>query len=448
MKVYEVNFDGIAGPTHNYSGLSQGNVASLANQGNVSNPKEAALQGLRKMKFMHDLGVKQAVFPPHERPHIPTLKALGFTGSDEAILAKAAHEAHVLLANCTSAACMWAANAATIAPSADTADGRVHITPANLAENFHRAIEAPAASKILRAIFQDSKYFAHHSPLPIGGPLGDEGAANHTRLCTDYGKAGIHLFSYGRLALGEAKLAPKRFPARQTFEASQSIARLHQIPMDRCFFAQQHPDAIDAGVFHQDVASVGNQNLFLTHEKAFVHQERVLDELHRHFEKFCSNTLKIINVKEKEVPLKEAVKTYLFNSQLVALPGGSMALIAPIECEESPIVKPFLDSLLNSSSPIRAIHYLNLRQSMANGGGPACLRLRIVMTQDEIAHAHHGVFLTDHLYTQLVAWVEKYYRDHLSADDLVDVRLLHESREALDALTKILGLGAIYSFQE
>ena len=26
---YEVNFDGLVGPTHNYAGLSYGNVASL-----------------------------------------------------------------------------------------------------------------------------------------------------------------------------------------------------------------------------------------------------------------------------------------------------------------------------------------------------------------------------------------------------------------------------------
>ncbi|MGA8031441.1 MAG: N-succinylarginine dihydrolase, partial [Casimicrobiaceae bacterium] len=44
-----MNFDGIPGPTHNYSGLAQGNLAAERNAQQVSNPREAALQGLEKM---------------------------------------------------------------------------------------------------------------------------------------------------------------------------------------------------------------------------------------------------------------------------------------------------------------------------------------------------------------------------------------------------------------
>ncbi len=52
----EINFDGIVGPSHNYAGLSLGNLASARNAGAVSRPRDAALQGLAK-----DLGVSQQV---------------------------------------------------------------------------------------------------------------------------------------------------------------------------------------------------------------------------------------------------------------------------------------------------------------------------------------------------------------------------------------------------
>src|SRR3954449_10665729 len=98
MTEHEVNFDGIVGPTHNYAGLSFGNVASMSHRRAVSSPKQAALQGLAKMKFLHGLGVMQAVLPPHERPHLPTLRRLGFTGDDADILAKVVREDPTLLA--------------------------------------------------------------------------------------------------------------------------------------------------------------------------------------------------------------------------------------------------------------------------------------------------------------------------------------------------------------
>ena len=61
MKYFEANFDGLVGPTHNYAGLSVGNVASLNNAKNTSNPKQAAKQGLAKMKALADLGMVQGV---------------------------------------------------------------------------------------------------------------------------------------------------------------------------------------------------------------------------------------------------------------------------------------------------------------------------------------------------------------------------------------------------
>src|ERR1044072_3846641 len=116
IQFHQVNFDGIVGPTHNYAGLSYGNVASMTNKSSVSHPRQAALEGLAKMKFLHDLGLKQAVLPPPERPHRPTLRARGYEGDDAATLAKVAKEDPQLLAKVSSASAMWAANAATVSP--------------------------------------------------------------------------------------------------------------------------------------------------------------------------------------------------------------------------------------------------------------------------------------------------------------------------------------------
>ena len=151
MKFFEYNCDGLIGPNHNYCGLSYGNVASSANKNAVSNPKEAAKQGLLKMKDLTELGLKQMVLPPHERPSIGALRQLGFSGSDADILTAAAKTSPELLANVSSASAMWTANAATICPSADAKDGKIHITTANLNDKYHRSIEIDETTAILKA---------------------------------------------------------------------------------------------------------------------------------------------------------------------------------------------------------------------------------------------------------------------------------------------------------
>src|SRR6266516_5738796 len=275
----EINFDGLPGPTHNYSGLAEGNLASERHKSLASNPRQAALQGLAKMKTLVDRGFAQGVLPPHERPDIAALRALGFAGSEKDVLATAARQAPQLLAACSSAAAMWAANAATDSPSADTADGRVHFTPANLVAHFHRSLEAATTTRVLRAIFADERRFAVHEPLPPAQQLGDEGAANHTRFTAADNAAGIELFVYGRVAFDVEAPAPRRFPARQTREASEAVARRHALAPQRTLYAQQHPDAIDAGVFHNDVIAVGSGSVLFCHERAFVGQETVMRAL-------------------------------------------------------------------------------------------------------------------------------------------------------------------------
>ena len=439
----EVNFDGIPGPTHNYSGLARGNLASERNANLVANPREAALQGLAKMRALAARGIAQAVLPPHERPAMAALRSLGFAGTDAQVLARAAREAPALLAACSSAAAMWVANAATVSPSPDTADGRVHFTPANLASHFHRSLEAPTTSAILRAIFADADRFVVHDALPSSPQTGDEGAANHTRLAADPAGPAVEFFVHGRRAYGPGP-APAHFPARQTFEASAAIARRHGLDPARVVFAQQSPQAIDAGVFHNDVIAVGHRGALLCHERAFVDTHAVLADLAQR----VGPAFAPIVVRAAQVPLADAVATYLFNSQLVDRAEGGLLLVAPSECRENTRVSAFLDGLLASGGPIREVVAFDLRQSMRNGGGPACLRLRVALTAGERAAVKANVFLDDALADALDAWIRRHYRDRLAPEDLADPALLDESRRALDEVTQLLRLGSVYPFQQ
>lgn len=444
MCAYELNFDGLVGLTHHYAGLSFGNVASTRNQHQVANPRLAAQQGLQKMKRLADMGFRQAVLPPHARPQIELLRQLGFSGTDAQVLARAGREAPRLLSAVSSASAMWTANAATVSPSCDTADRRVHFTVANLNNKFHRASEAETTGAMLGAIFADERHFAHHAPLPQVAMFGDEGAANHNRLCRHYGESGIEVFVYGREAAGGVE--PRRFPARQTREACEAVIRLHQLDPERCVLVQQDPDVIDQGVFHNDVIAVSNRNVLFHHQRAFHRQQQVLDEI-RHKLALQESELQSVEVPEAAVSVADAVATYLFNSQLLSKPDGKMLLVVPEESRQHAGVWGYLDSLVGSGGPIDEVQVFDLRESMRNGGGPACLRLRVVLTDAELAAMAPGVLMNDRLYLRLCGWVDRHYRDRLTEADLVDPQLLLENYQALDELTQILGLGAIYPFQ-
>jgi succinylarginine dihydrolase len=439
----EYNFDGLVGPSHNYAGLSFGNIASSKNVNTVANPKQAALQGLAKMQALASRGFAQALLPPQPRPNFSLLRSLGFSGSDADVLARAYKEAPAILASAWSASSMWTANAATVSPSADSGDGRVHFTVANLNSKLHRSYEHVLTSRTLRAIFSDESRFAVHDALPATPAFGDEGAANHTRLCAAHDAQGVELFVYGRVEFAPEAPAPRRFPARQTLEASQAVARLHRLPPQRTVYAQQNPATIDQGVFHNDVIAVGNGNVLLYHQHAFVDEAGTLSELRRALAG-VQTELRALRVDAAVVSVADAVASYLFNSQLLSKPNGRMALVVPQECSENPATTRWLQQLIATDGPIDELISFDLRQSMRNGGGPACLRLRVVLTDDEAAAMHQGVVLTEPLYAQLVAWVEKHYRDRLAPADLADPLLALEIRTALSELATILRLPQLY----
>lgn len=394
------------------------------------------------MKALADMGYVQGVIPPHERPNIAALRQLGFGGSDEQVLAAAGKTAPGLLSAVSSASAMWVANAATVSPSADSLDGRVHLTVANLNNKFHRAIEAPETAWLLRSIFRDDRHFAVHDALPQVAMFGDEGAANHNRLGVAYGERGVQLFVYGRDSSHEGK-APQRYPARQTREASEAVARLHQLSPESVLYAQQNPAVIDQGVFHNDVIAVSNQQMLFCHQHAFVNQPELLAQLRSRVPGFVA-----LEVPENRVSVKDAVETYLFNSQLLSRPDGTMMLVLPEESRQHPGVWRYLCEQVEADTPLKALKVFDLRESMYNGGGPACLRLRVVLTPQEQQAVNPAVLMNDRLFSTLNNWVDRHYRDRLTQADLVDPQLLREGRDALDELTKLLDLGNVYAFQQ
>ena len=442
MSAVEANADGLIGPTHSYAGLSPGNLASSLNAGEASNPRAAVLQGLDKMKRLADLGLPQFVLPPHERPTLPFLRSLGFTGSDAAVLERAWKDAPSFAAAACSASPMWAANAATVTPSADAADGRVHFTPANLVTNLHRSLEHAQTKRALDALFPDPARFAVHDALSSVAHLADEGAANHVRLCADHGEPGVNLLVWGREAW-EGWDGP--YPARQTREASEAIARRHGA--SGAVFARQSRAAIAGGTFHNDVVCVGALETLFFHDLAFEDTAGTKAGIRTAAEGLFEPIF--VEVSSADLPLADAISSYLFNSMLVRLPGEDrLTLICPTETRDNARSHAVAEGLAASNGPIGRIEYVDVRQSMRNGGGPACLRLRVALTEAELAATNPAMRMTDELHARLSIRAAAWYRDTLSPADLADPALLDESRGALDELTAVLGLGGgFYPFQ-
>lgn len=413
MSLVEINFDGIIGPSHNYAGLSLGNLASARNAGAVARPRDAALQGLAKMRANLDLGLTQGVFLPHERPDEPWLERLGTT------VAKASPQ---LRANALSASSMWAANAATVSPAPDTSDGRCHLTVANLITMPHRSHEWPETLAQLRLAFADPHHFAVHTALPA--PFGDEGAANHMRMAPAHGEPGLEVFVYGK--------AGGPFPARQHREASEAVARLHGLDPQRTLFVRQSDEAIAAGAFHNDVVAVANERVLFAHEQAFADRSGFHAALRERLP-----DAQIVEVPADRVSLDDAVTSYLFNAQLVTPPDGRTTLIVPAEARENPRVWDWLQEHVAGNGPIRRVEVVDVRESMANGGGPACLRLRVVCDPDTVDPR----FLVDaEKIDRIAAVVQSVWPETIAPADLDDPDVWDRIRAARLRLTETLDL--------
>ena len=411
----EINFDGLVGPSHNYAGLSPGNLAASSNAGNVSQPRAAALEGIAKMRANIALGLTQGIFLPHRRPDRAWLSQLATNPADAAPWLRAA---------ALSASPMWAANAATGSPAADTADGKCHLTVANLVTMPHRSHEWPGTLAQLRLAFADSTFVVHH---PVPPPFGDEGAANHMRLAPSHGEAGVEVFVHGVSGGG--------FPVRQHAEAGRAIARAHGLDPTRTLHVAQSEAAIAAGAFHNDVVAVADGLTLFAHEQAFADPTGFYAELRR-----LLPEISIVEVPASAVPLGDAITSYLFNAQLVTLPQGGQALILPAEARETPSVWSWLEAMVAGNGPIRRLELVDVRQSMANGGGPACLRLRVAA---DPATVDPRFLVDDAKLDRIAAIVERHWPESIAPEQLASPALWQEIETARAALLELLHLGEL-----
>jgi succinylarginine dihydrolase len=415
MALVEINFDGIVGPSHNYAGLSLGNLASTKNAGQLSQPRRAALEGLDKMRANLALGLDQGIFLPHPRPNRAWLGDLGVT---------IGHADAGLAANAMSASAMWAANAATVSPAPDTSDGKCHLTVANLRTMPHRSHEWPATLAQLRIAFGNAAFTVHGSVPPA---FGDEGAANHMRLSASHSEPGVEIFVYG--------VSGGAFPARQHLEASKAIARRHRLDPGRTLFAEQSEKAIAGGAFHNDVVAVANERVLFAHQHAFADKASLVEACERLVPGF-----EYIEVSDADVPLADAVKSYLFNAQLVTPLSGETTLIVPAEARATPSVWNWIARHVAGNGPIRRVEVVDVRQSMANGGGPACLRLRVVADRDTVDPR----FLVDEAKLERLAGViAKAWPEHIDHADLQQPSLIRDVEKARAGLLEALDLGEL-----
>ena len=448
MKFREVNFDAIVGPTHHFGGLGVGNVASMQHHLQPSNPKQAALEGLRKAKLLSDLGVEQFVLPPPIRPRLDWLEKLGFQGAPKQLLKAAFHDSPRALSAAFSSSFMWAANAATVTPSCDAGDGKAHVTLANLLSSWHRGVEAEERLLDFQRVFLGQDWAQVHAALPSIFPLRDEGAANHMRLCDASGEQGFHVFVFGS---DENHQEERRFLPRHTRAASEAIARSHNIAPEKAFFLLQHPEAIAAGCFHNDVIATSHENLLLQHELAFAdnsENQREIERLEKSFSQATGQQLNRQIVSNAQMPIEDAVESYFFNSQIVRAraesdtsseqSGGQLHLICPHQCEENSSAQALVQYFVQSDTcPIETAHFVKLNESMSNGGGPACVRLRMSLSADQIESLGTRYRLSPNLYESLIEKVEANYPDQLTLNLLSNEDAKNQATQASHAIRQL-----------
>ncbi len=439
MRAEEVIFVGLPGPTHNYGGLSGDNVASNLNRGLSSSPKQAAFQALALVSLLRSLGITAGIMPPQLRPHLPVLREF-FSGSDDEVIRTAAREKPELLEKMTSSSAMWTANAATVTTASDSGDGQLHLTVANLHTNLHRRIEAADTYRVLAAMFKDVPRTHVHAPLDASKGFRDEGAANHMRLSSRHDSPGLNVYVYG--TDGRADDPPS---ARQPLSAFDEIRRQHHVANERALYVKQHPEVIKQGVFHNDVIAVSNQHVLLAHESAYVSGADDIERIRAAYHRATNQRLTTLMIPRGELEVEEAVHTYFFNSQIITRPDGGMTVIAPTETRDLYAGKAarVMERLRqDATNPIDDIRFADLRQSMNNGGGPACLRLRVVMDEAQIAamKARVNVLADDALIAGLEAIIASDYPGELTPAMIGNPELYHRCRAILARISALMKL--------
>lgn len=438
MSFIEVQIDRIVGPTHHFGGLGVGNVASQMHAGQASNPRAAALQGLDKMRLIAGLSVPQLILPPQPRPDFGLLNALGFTGSPAEILQSVLNHDPMILSAAGSCSAMWTANAATVTPSCDTDGDLPVMTVANLNASLHRSIEAANTQSEMRSLFRDG--IDVRAALPGGVPMRDEGAANHMRLSGPDGQPGLNVFVHG-----DGSPEPLRHWPRQTLATGQAIARSHGIRKNVVFHLKQHRKAIDAGAFHNDVVAMSHHDLMIHHELAFASEcGEEIERLQRQFENVVQSPLRILSISSEELTLEDAIKTYFFNSQIVTTSQSgktTWTILCPIQVQQHPLANELVQRLC-AEQVFHAVHFVDLGQSMDGGGGPACLRLRVPLSEEELRSLVDAAFWTENLDSELRGVISERYPSELKLADLGDLATCQYALETQEVLAKCLGHAA------
>lgn len=433
MSSVEVQIDRLVGPTHHFGGLGVGNVASRDHAGQLSNPRAAALQGLDKMALVSRLGVPQFILPPQRRPRLDWLRRCGLTGSDCDVLRRAHEEAPQLLSAATSCSAMWTANAATVAPSSDTRDGSLNLTIANLDASLHRWIEPEDTLSELRLCVPNEAKV--HPEVPGGTMMRDEGAANHMRLSAAVTGSGLHVFVFG-----DGHPTPKQYFARQTRAACLAVARLNQLPLEGVILLKQNSNAIDAGAFHNDVVALSHRDLVVCHEAAYHNSEESLSALGDRFESLFRKPLRIVVVGSQQLTLADSIRTYLFNSQVIDSPheDAPPIMICPKEVREHPQANELVEGWRDREAMFSEVRSVELRQSMAGGGGPACLRLRVPVPADQIEAFNPAMKWTEKLDREIREVIERDYPTSITLNDLSRIDLVRELEAAGERVRAML----------
>jgi succinylarginine dihydrolase len=299
---------------------------------------------------------------------------------------------------------------------------------------LHRSREAPDTLKRLRGLFQEGAPVDIHPALPATPDLSDEGAANHMSFSGGPGQRGVEVFVYGREA-GEPQAAG--FPARQSRLAGEVIARRHGLDSARTVHLRQARGAIDAGAFHNDVVAVSCLDTLFYHEDAFADGPEAIEATLTAAARGLF-TPQFERVDRADVPLTDAIRSYLFNSQLFWRPGSErLTLLVPAEVQETPSTARFVAGIASRGGPIGDVVTVDVRESMRNGGGPACLRLRVPLTGAEQAGLNPGMLATAERLTALEAAITATYRDRISPEDLADPSLIEDCARAVAALEAV-----------
>ncbi|RAP29456.1 hypothetical protein DID78_03615 [Candidatus Marinamargulisbacteria bacterium SCGC AG-343-D04] len=426
MSYSSVFIDGLMGPSYHFGGLSLGNTWSETHFKEISFPKKAALEGLHKMFEVYSLGLHQYVLPPVRKDVSALFRSLGYDHFNSESLRELFSVNPYFVSSVFSSSSAWLANIGHVTPACDSFTHKMNVTPANLNYCFHRSCDVEGYRDLLSTLFENCHDVVLHRP--ITSSFGDEGSANTVRLSASSGE-GFFLYVYGKTV---DRTYSHKYPARQSKEAFDILVKQHHVSR-KFVMVQQSQEAIDAGVFHNDVICFGLENLLIVHESAFENQEEVMSYVKELYEETFSEDLQVIVISREMMSLEEAVKSYFFNSQLLPLSDGGFHCFVSTHSRKYSALEQVLQYIQSECSRF-SYSYVECDESIKNGGGPACLRLGFVASEHDRKLLNDAFLLTQERYDFLYSFISRHYPDEMQFEQLRDYEFLCECREIVDSL--------------